>query len=100
MQELIIIAIMILIIALPLCITLFLRKRYPGKILIGVLLAFFFDPVGQWYLENSILYFLGLFLFFTLVKYFTMNNLVAWISNMFLSALIMYYRFSKIKSAD
>ncbi len=100
MQELIIIAVMISIIALPMGLTIFLKKRYPRKVWIGVLLAFFCDPVGQWYLENSIWYILGLFVFFVAVKYFTTNNLLAWVLNMFLSALIMYYRLSKIKPVN
>jgi H+/Cl- antiporter ClcA len=95
--ELLVIAILIGLIAFPIWLSCFLRKKYPRRIWIGMLLAFFLPALGQWYLEGALWWILGLGLTWSVFKIASGNAPLAWISTMILSALVMYYRLLKAK---
>jgi hypothetical protein len=89
--ELLVIAIFLGLIAFPLWLSYFLRKKFPRRIWIGMLLAFFFPALGQWYLEGALWWIVGLGLMFTAFKIASGNPSLAWLLSMILSALVMYY---------
>lgn len=95
--ELLVITILIGSVAFPLWLSYFLRKKYPRRIWIGMLLAFFFPALGQWYLEGALWWILGLGLTFSVLKKVSGNTQLAWLLSMILSALVMYYRLLKAK---
>lgn len=72
-----------------------LRRRYPRKVWIGILLAIIFGPLGQLYLEGAIWYFLGLAVLFPLFKVLIPE--IAWLSVSLLSGTVMYYRLLKVE---
>jgi len=75
---------------LPICLSSFLKGKYPRKVWIGVLLAFIFFPFGQCYLEEATWYIVGLWLTFSLFKLLFPE--IAWLSASIISGMIMYYR--------
>jgi len=95
--ELLVMAIAIGSIAIPLWLTYFLRKKYPRRIWIGMLLAFFFPALGQLYLEGALWWILGLGVTFTVFKKVTDNMQLTWLLSMILSAVVIYFRLLKAK---
>jgi ankyrin repeat protein len=83
---------------LPIWIVFFIRKKRPQKEWIGVILSLIFGSVGQWYVERSAWYFVGLFSVSVVLSQLYINNVLPfpmatiYIVNL-LSALIMLYRF-------
>ncbi|MFH2119383.1 MAG: hypothetical protein ABIJ25_03180, partial [Pseudomonadota bacterium] len=75
----------------------FLRKKYPRRIWIGMLMAFCFPALGQLYLEGALWWILGLGFTFSVLKIASGNTQLAWLASMILSALVMYYRLLKAK---
>jgi hypothetical protein len=95
--ELLVIALVIGSVAFPVWLSYFLRKKYPRRIWIGMLLAFLFPPLGQLYLEGALWWILGLSLMFSVFKIASGNTQFAGLSLMILSAMVMYYRLLKAK---
>lgn len=48
-------------IAIPAWVTLFVKKKMPGKLWAGIALSFFFPMIGHLYLDGAALYILMLF---------------------------------------
>jgi hypothetical protein len=97
-QEIIVILMLLVIIFGPLWLTVFLRKKYPQREWLGIILAFVFAPVGQFYLDGAIWYTIGLFVIYLIIKSITEISAVSWLATCFFSSLLMYYRFSKLES--
>jgi hypothetical protein len=93
--ELIVIFILLFLLILPIWLSLFLRKQFPGKIWLGLLLSFIFTPLGQLYLEGAILWIILLFICHVIIKVLLGNLMLAWLLTMILSSMIMYYRLLK-----
>ena len=93
--ELIVIIIILLLLVLPIWLSFFLRKKYPGKVWLGLLLAFLFTPSGQFYVEGAILWIIALFVCHVIFKAVVGNIALAWLLTSILSSMIMYYRLLK-----
>jgi hypothetical protein len=96
--ELIIVLLLIAIIITPLCVTIFLRKKYPNKRRLGIFIAFIFVPIGQFYLEGAIIYIIGLFIVHAIMATTFDQPVMIWICTGILSSLLMNYRFDKTES--
>jgi hypothetical protein len=71
--EVIIIIILVLILGLPwILITNFLKKKYPGRMWLGILLTIIFVPFGQLYLDGGIYWMIALIILLVLSK--TLNG--------------------------
>ena len=91
--EILILLIILVIIVGPILLSLFLRKKYPRKMWVGIVLSFFFAPFGQLYLEGGAVYIIALIVIIAVALqygtgYFFLSNIV--------SAIIMYYRMRKV----
>ena len=90
--ELIVILVLLLFLILPIWLSLFLRKKYPGKIWLGLLLCFLLTPLGQLYVEGAIIWIIALFVCHVIFKAVVGNIAIAWLLTSILSSMIMYYR--------
>jgi hypothetical protein len=91
MQELIIlffVAFLIAFTALPFI----LRKRYPDKLWLGLVLCLLNPGMGQFYLLRGLKYFIGLFVLFMILKQ-VVGSGYAWMVSDLASVGIMYRRF-------
>lgn len=95
--ELLILLLGLFVVFIPFFITIFLRKRYPGKIWLGILLSIILNPIGQLYIEKAIIYIIILFVFFSLSNALISNVGLSWFFTDILSAMIMYYRLIKVR---
>jgi len=93
--ELIVILVLLLFLILPIWLSLFLRKKYPDKIWLGLLLSFLFTPLGQLYVEGAIIWIIVLFVCHVIFNSVVGNIALAWTLTSILSSMIMYYRLLK-----
>jgi len=94
-QEIVILflfGLIVLFMALPFI----LRKYYPNKIWIGILLCLV-SGMGQFYLHGGLKYFIGIALLYIVLKEIVGNMLIAMLIADIFSAGVMYWRFLKIK---
>jgi hypothetical protein len=94
--EMIVIFVIIIMIAFVF-IPLILRKYYPNKLWLAILLSLFFGT-GHLYLPGGLKYFLGLGLLYVILKTITQSQAVALFATDVLSAGVMYWRFLKIQA--
>lgn len=90
--------IFLVVIAIPAWVTLFVKKKMPNKLWAGLALSFFFPPLGQLYLDGAVLYVLMLFIFSIVMKGLS-GGANIWLIIAIISALVMLYRFKKLKNA-
>ena len=96
MPEIIVIFVLIIVIAFTF-IPLILRKYYPNKLWLGIILSLFLGT-GQFYLPGGLKYFLGLAFLYVILKTITQNQALAFSITDLLSAGVMYWRFLKIEA--
>ena len=92
----IIIVMLAIIVAIPLTVTLLLRKYYPQKLWVALLLGFILCPFGQFYFKNAWLYFIPLLVLDIIITVKLVNYGLLVLS--LISTGIMYLRFIKIKN--
>ncbi|MDO8283221.1 MAG: hypothetical protein Q7U10_11475 [Thermodesulfovibrionia bacterium] len=85
-------------IAIPAWVTLFVKKKMPGKLWAGLALSFFFPMIGHLYIDGSALYIFILFGIAVIIKKAT-ESLNIWLIMSFISALTMYIRFRKLPAS-
>jgi uncharacterized membrane protein YhfC len=86
-------------IALPIWITLFVKKKMPNKLPAGIALSFFFPFVAHLYLDGALIYILILIVITVTIGYASIG-LSIWPTINILSALLIFYRFKKLKNAE
>lgn len=96
MQEIIIILLLVIVVAFAF-IPLILRRYYPNKLWLGIILALFFGT-GQFYLAGGLKYFLGLAFLYVILKTILQDQIVAFLITDLLSGGVMYWRFLKIQA--
>jgi hypothetical protein len=69
-----------------------LRKRYPDKLWLGIVLCLLNPGMGQFYLTGGLRYFIGLFLLFMLLKQ-VVGSGYGWMISELASVGIIYWRF-------
>ena len=96
--EILTILILIALIIFPVWLSIFLRKRYPKRIWIALILGFFFPAFGQFYVAEKVgWYVLGLGLCFVLFKVI-FGSQGAWLLVSVLSSLTLWYRVLRAQS--
>lgn len=93
MQELMILVIVALFIAFA-ALPFILRKRYPDKLWLGIVLCLLNPGMGQFYLLGGLKYFIGLAVLFMILKQ-VVGSGYAWVVSDLASVGIMYWRFLK-----
>jgi hypothetical protein len=96
MQEITVILLLLIVLAFAF-VPLILRKYYPNKLWLGIILALFFGT-GQFYLPGGLKYFLGLAFLYVILKTIMQDQAVAFFITDLLSAGVMYWRFLKIQA--
>lgn len=87
---LVLVALSIAVAALPFI----LRKRYPDRLWLGIVLCILNSGMGQFYLFGGLRYFIGLFVLFIICRQF-LGNGYGWMISVLASVGIMYWRFVK-----
>lgn len=85
-------------IAIPAWVTLFVKKKMPGKLWAGLALSFFFPLIGQLYIDGAVLYIFILFVIAVIIKK-AFSGLSVWFAISLVSALTMYSRFRKLNAS-
>ncbi|MBI4825017.1 MAG: hypothetical protein HY807_01155 [Nitrospirae bacterium] len=85
-------------IAIPAWVTLFVKKKMPGKLWAGLALSFFFPLIGQLYLDGAALYIFILFIIAVIIK-IALSGVSVWFIISLISALTMYVRFRKLAAS-
>jgi len=62
----------------PIWLSSFLRKRWPGKMWIGLIMSFVFAPLGQLYVEGAALWIIILFVCHYIFKTIIGDAAIAW----------------------
>jgi hypothetical protein len=92
MQEFLILGALVIILALPIVLSLYLRKVAPGRMSVGLPLSLIFVPFGQLYLQGAAIY-IGLLIIALLIFYFAIPSALGYfLATGIASAGIMYYR--------
>lgn len=73
-----------------------LRRRYPNKLWIGLILCFV-SGTAQFYLPGGLKYFIGLIILYVLLEQYIGNSLYALFIVDFFQLGVMYWRFLKQK---
>lgn len=94
--ELIVILLLILLLVLNIWLPDYLRKKYPNKIWIGLILCFLFLPLGQLYVDGAAIWIIALFVSMGIFRSIFGDSTLAWLSTSILSAMIIYYRLLKV----
>ncbi len=89
--------IFVISVVIPVWLTLFVRKKLPEKLLAGLALSFFFPFIAPLYLKKPLIYILIILSAAGIIKYAAGSSYL-WIIIRIISALLMYYRFQKIKN--
>jgi hypothetical protein len=89
--ELIVIIIALVILFVQFYLPIYLRRIYPLKIWLGILLSILLIPFGHLYVDGSAIYIITLIVVAVVSKAFTGGFILAVIA----SPIIMYYRISK-----
>lgn len=85
-------------IAIPAWVTLFVKKKMPGKLWAGLALSFFFPMIGQLYLDGAAFY-IFIILGIALVIKKASGGMGIWLIISLISALTMYIRFRKLTAS-
>ena len=93
--EWIIIAILVVILSAEIWLPLLLRKKYPQKMWVAILLAIIFIPFGQLYLEGGTLWIIGLG-FLTYLSRTIQNGSFLYFLALLASPTIMYFRMKNV----
>jgi uncharacterized membrane protein YhfC len=86
-------------IALPIWITLFVKKKMPNKLPAGIALSFFFPFVAHLYLDGALIYILILIAITVTIGYASIG-LSIWPTVNIISAFLIFYRFKKLKNTE
>jgi hypothetical protein len=86
-----------IMIAIPVWLTLFVKKKMPGKLWAGIALCIFFPFFGHLYLDGATLYLISLFVISIIIKKI-MGGMSTWLFIGIISALTMYIRFRNLPS--
>jgi hypothetical protein len=89
----------VLLVAVPIGLSFYLRKNYPPRLWVGILLCVLFPLFGQFYLKDWAWYFIGIFVLSVVLYKLAVGGLVLWICMALISATVMRYRFNKLASA-
>lgn len=93
--EIIVICGVLVAFLLPIWLILFLKRRFPGRMWLGILLAVCLAPMGQLYLDGALKWFFLLFGVYVVTKVATGSMAMMWITTSVLSGAVMYYRLLK-----
>ncbi len=92
MPELIVLSVVAIFFVLPIWLSVYLRKKAPNIIGLGIFLSLIFCPMGHLYLENATGYIIALFVIAGISKAALGSFFIAFVA----SPLLMWYRFYKI----
>jgi hypothetical protein len=99
--EIVVIVFVLFFVILQFWLPLFLRKRYPERIWIGLIVAFFIGPFAQLYVGGAraiiisiTIVFIGALSFDALLD----NRLASYLAMNIWSSIIMYYRLLRLQS--
>lgn len=70
-----------------------LRRRVPGKVWLGILLAFCLGPWGHWYLPHGKFHVVALWALAVLLGISGQPGWLTWAGVGFVSVMLMFYRF-------
>jgi len=96
-QEIVII-LAVLFLALPIFLALKLKKRYPNRLWVGIVLCLLNGGLAQFYLPGGLKYFLILAVIFVILKT-VMGSANAFLVTDVLAILFIWYRHYKIKQS-
>ena len=94
-QELLVIVVIFLFLSIQIGLPLWLQKRYPNRIWLGIILCFICGT-AQFYLPKSWKYFFLCVFVFIFLKNIYGDGLLTWIATSFFNAGLMYWRFLKM----
>jgi len=94
-QEILVIILVIAILLFSIGLPLILRKYFPNKLWVGIILCLFLGT-GQLYLPSGIKYIIGLGIFYVILKILFKDATLALIVANLLSVGIIYWRFLKL----
>ncbi len=97
-QEIVIIVFLLLFVVLPIFLATKLKKRYPNRLWIGILLCLLNGGLAQFYLPGGLKYFLILAVIFVILKT-VMGSANAFLVTDVLAILFIWYRHYKIKQS-
>ncbi len=93
--------IVLLIVFFPAILTLILRKFFPNRLWIGILLCAISGTVGQFYIKGGLIYATSIaIVYLILISIIGLEALIVTIFMNIISTLIMYYRFLKKKGIE
>jgi len=95
--EWIVILLLFLLLGLNIGLPLILRKYYPNKRWVGILLCLFLGG-GQLYLSGGLKYVIGLGILYTILKTIMSNNTYALVITILFSVGIINWRFLKLRT--
>jgi thiol:disulfide interchange protein len=94
----ILIGVFLLIVA-PIWLSFYLRRNYPPRLWVGIVLCVLFPLFGQFYLKDWAWYIIVIFVVGVVLYNLALGGLVLWTCMALISAGLMHYRFKKMAPA-